>query len=79
MTGSTYILEGQESQLAQHSGHEVEVTGSLAAGSGSAPGSSSTTSGSSASSTTGSGARSSMGERINVTSVRMISSTCSSR
>jgi hypothetical protein len=87
MSGSTYILEG--SDLAQHSGHQVEVTGTLAAassttggGAGStttagAPGSTSSSAPGGASST-GSSASSSA-QHIQVASVRMISSTCAAQ
>ncbi len=99
MAGSTYILEGRESDLTQHNGHQVEVTGTLAAssstgstsgttgagstgaaGAGTTPGSSPGTTpngsaasgGSSASGSTASAAA----QRIQVTSVRMIASSC---
>jgi hypothetical protein len=103
MRGSTYILEGRESELAQHNGHEVEVTGTLmsatsgsgsstagttgstgasgapAPGSTSSPGSTSTpgASGTTASGTTApSGGSSMASQHLQVTSVRMIASTC---
>jgi len=97
MSGSTYILEGRESELAQHRGHQIEVTGTLAAstspgagsssgsaGSGAttspgATGSGNTTSGTTAASggsSSSSGSMAGAGQRVQVTSVRMISSTC---
>lgn len=95
MSGSTYILEGRESELAQHSGHQVEVTGTLASASGStgsttgaassgsttgAPGGAgaagTTTSGTTAASGGSSSASAAGSQHIQVTSVRMISSTC---
>jgi hypothetical protein len=89
MTGSTYVLEGRETELAQHAGHQVEVTGTLApAGSsssttgttGSTGATGSTSSGTTSASGGSTGSSSSMSsaanQRIEVTSVRMISSTC---
>jgi hypothetical protein len=91
MRGSTYILEGQASELSQHNGHEVEVTGTLASAASStgstgsstgaassSPGAAGTTPGSSASTAAG-GSTASAGQRLNVTSVRMIASTCSEK
>jgi len=99
MSGSSYMLEGQESELTKHIGHQVEVTGTVASGSGSMSGSGTSGSGStgsgttgSASGTSGSGTSASSGsgssgnlsratgsQRLHVTSVRMIASTCSGR
>jgi hypothetical protein len=103
MSGSTYILDGRDAELAQHNGHQVEVTGMMASSSstgasagtampGSSSASGSTGSGSSASgasaptsgastSTPGSGSTASSmtsagGQRLQVTSIKMLASTC---
>jgi len=80
MSGTSYTLEGQETELKKHVGHKVEVTGTT--GSASSTGTSTTgTSSTATSGGTGStSASSSMGgQTLHVTSVRMISSDCTSR
>jgi len=84
MRGSTYVLEGRGSELSPHNGHQVEITGTLASasstGSSSAttttPGAAGTTSSSPSASSSGS---SSTAQHIDVTSVRMIASTCAAQ
>ncbi|MBS1818228.1 MAG: hypothetical protein JSU08_09885 [Acidobacteria bacterium] len=90
MSGSTYILEGHETELAQHSGHEVEVTGTIAGSSG-ASGTTGSTSGAGSAGTTSSGITAASGgsssgsmgasgnQRIQVSSVRMVSTSCTNR
>jgi len=66
--GSTYVLSGQNSQLREHVGHQVEVKGRLATAA--------SAHGEAASPT--SNTPSALGaQKIEVESVRMISSTCS--
>jgi len=84
-SGKSYQLAGDTSKLSDHVGHQVQITGSEAAGSSSAssPSSSSSTSpSSSASSSTGagaSGAGASSGQStFNVKKVKMISASCPS-
>jgi len=93
MSGSTYVLEGRDSELSQHNGHQVEVTGTLASASSTGSSSGASTTGSSSGATTTSGAAgtstsspsasssgsSASAQHINVTSVRMIASTCSAQ
>jgi len=86
MSGTSYTLEGQETELKKHVGHKVEVTGTTGSASGSSTGTSTTGSASGTSGTATSGgtgstsASSSMGgQTLRVTSVRMISADCSSR
>jgi hypothetical protein len=70
-SGSSYMLEGRQSELARHVGQQVEITGRVRSGSSS---SASGTSGST------SGTSGSMGaERVQVSTVKMISSSCSNR
>jgi hypothetical protein len=88
MSGSTYILEGRDSELAQHSGHQIEVTGTLSpsasstgstsgAASGAPSAASTTTSGTTtASGGSSAGSMASASQHIEVTSVRMIASSC---
>ena len=82
------ILEGREAEIKQHVGHRVEVTGTLAraerpAESGSSSTSGSSTRGGSTAGTTGTAATGSTAagatapQRLQVSSVRMISNTCS--
>jgi hypothetical protein len=75
MSGSTYQLDGSASELKPHVGHEVEIKGSLESSSSS--GTSST--GSTSSTGTATSGSTSSGQRLKVESVRMISSTCSSK
>ena len=77
-TGTTYNLSGDTSKLSAHVGHEIRVTGSAGSGSASA---SSGAMGSSASSTSSnpSSASSAGGESFNVSSVKMVSSSCSAQ
>ena len=73
-SGNTYKLEGDTSKLADHVGHEVQITGSTAGGSSASSGASS--SGSSASGTM---SGSSQGQQtLTVSDVKHISATCKS-
>jgi hypothetical protein len=72
-SGTSYFLDGSDTELSRHAGHEIEVIGTLES-------SSSSTGASSASSTTPSTSSSTTGQqRLRVTSVKMISSTCPSK
>ncbi|HTS34267.1 MAG TPA: hypothetical protein VMH04_01270 [Candidatus Solibacter sp.] len=62
-SGTAYNLTGDTSKLADHVGHEIKVTGST----GAASGSSATSTGSSTS-----------GQSLDVSSVKMVSKTCES-
>jgi len=86
----SYMLEGRDSELKNHVGHKVEVTGTLDSSTGSSSGSTSssagttgTTSGTSSgtagagTSTGSSSAMNGIGQHLRVTSVRMISADCS--
>jgi hypothetical protein len=75
-SGNKYELEGSESQLSPHVGHEIEVTGTIDRSASSSGSSTPSTTGGTTSSTSRTG---SMGanQLLKVTSVRMISSTCS--
>ncbi|HZT75037.1 MAG TPA: hypothetical protein VFA27_00165 [Vicinamibacterales bacterium] len=85
-SGSTYLLEGDNSELRQHANQEVEIRGrieSSTSGSTSSYGSTGSTAGSTSSATSGSNrsasSSSTNAQRVRVESVREISSTCSSR
>ena len=69
-SGTTYQLQGDDSKLSKHVGHEIQVKGSEGSASSSPAGASPSSSASSSSS--------SAGKSFNVTSVKMISATCSS-
>src|SRR5579864_889262 len=71
-SGTTYNLQGDDAKLSKHVGEEVEVKGSVGSASSSPAGASPSSSSSSSSSAT------SAGKTFNVTSVKKISSTCSS-
>ena len=74
--GTTYALEGHESDLKKHVGHRIEVTGTTSAKSDKdATTSTSTTT--SAGTTTGKGDGAAVGTRLHVSSIRMISADCS--
>ncbi len=73
-SGASYQLQGDDSQLSKHVGEEVQVKGSEGSASASSPSSSSPSSSASTSGTSGSSAAKS----FNVTSVKKISSTCTS-
>jgi hypothetical protein len=75
-SGTTYQLQGDNSKLSKHVGHEVEVTGSTSAsgGSGSAMSPSSGAAGSTAGSSAGASAGS---QTLNVDSVKQVAKTCS--
>jgi hypothetical protein len=73
--GTTYQLAGDTSQLSDHVGHEVQITGSTQSASASTPSSST---GSSAASSAQSGSSSSSQPTLNVASVKHIAATCSS-
>jgi hypothetical protein len=81
MSGSTYMLEGKQ-DLSAHAGHKVEITGTLdgMANSGAAASTATATGrAESATSQTGASAAASMpaGQRLQVSSVKMISPNCS--
>jgi hypothetical protein len=95
MSGSRYILEGDNSELTKHVGHQIEVTGTVSR-SGSTGSTSGTTGGTTTGGTTAGGTTaggttaggttsgsasgsmsSSSGQHLRVSSVRMISSSCS--
>jgi len=88
----SYVLDGQESDLKNHVGHRVEVTGTIVGNNGpmnsgsTAAGSSATgattggttATGTTTGSTTGAaGGHGSMAGQLRVSSIRMISSECS--
>ncbi|ABF41125.1 proteophosphoglycan 5 [Candidatus Koribacter versatilis Ellin345] len=74
-TGTTYNLSGPTSSLSAHVGHEIQVVGTTAsASSGSSSGSTSSTS-----STPSSASGSSGNQTLNVTSAKMVSSSCSNQ
>jgi len=74
--GTTYALEGHESDLKKHVGHRIEVTGTTSPKSDKdATTSTSTTT--SAGTTTGKADGSAIGTRLRVSSIRMISADCS--
>jgi len=74
--GTSYVLDGRDSELKNHVGHKVEVTGTLAAGKDALAGSGTTspTPSSPATASMASGA-----QHLSVTSVRMIASDCSAK
>ncbi len=74
-SGTTYQLQGDDSKLSKHVGHEIQVKGSEGSASASPSGASPSSSSSTSSSSTGASA----GKTFNVTSVKMISSTCSNK
>lgn len=76
----TWTLEGSSSDLEKHVGHKISVTGKeLASSYGSAAGTSSTTgtTGTTATGTTGTSSSSTNAQKLDVKSVKMISSSCS--
>jgi Protein of unknown function (DUF5818) len=77
--GTTYQLSGDTSQLAEHVGHEVQVTGTKSAASASSPSSSSSAGTSAASSGQAgtSGMGSSSQQSLSVVSIKHIAKTCS--
>lgn len=72
-SGTTYQLSGDTSKLAEHVGHEVQITGTTSAGAGGAAGSST---GSSASSSSGAAGSSAGGQMLTVEKVKHMSKTC---
>jgi len=70
----SYVLDGHDSELKNHVGHRIEVTGTIEGQdrSGSSSATSTTTSGSASSRMAG-------GDRLKVSSVRMIAADCSSK
>lgn len=83
MGGRSYILDASPSELQNHVGHQVEVTGTIDRSASSAYGSNppSTAGGTTAGGTTtgaagSTGSRSGANQHLKVTSVKMISSTC---
>jgi hypothetical protein len=73
--GMTYVLEGRSDELAKHAGHQIEVTGTLApsSGAGSSPSGATGTAGAAgATPSAGAGAQ----QRLQVSSVRMLSANC---
>jgi hypothetical protein len=83
--GTTYMLSGNDSELKNHVGHQVEVTGtvdSTSGGSGSTTSSGTPTTSGTSSSTTGSAGSSASGnmsaaQHLRVLSIKMISADCS--
>jgi hypothetical protein len=80
-SGSTYVLEGHESDLKSHAGQKVEVTGTLDSTTGSsstgATGATSSSSPTAQAGATGGTASATAAQRLRVSSVRMISADCS--
>ena len=82
--GATYMLDGNDSELKNHVGHRIEVTGSVA---GSMSGMNHGTTGSPATSTAASSSSSgsssdkmtNVNQTLNVTSIKMISADCSAK
>jgi hypothetical protein len=74
-SGSTYALEGTASELSPHVGHEVEIRGRVESSSSSSSSSTPTTAGGTSSATSSS----SSNQRLRVESVKMVSSSCSSK
>jgi hypothetical protein len=68
-TGSSYLLEGQDSDLKKHVGHRIEVTGTI----------DNTKSSEAAPPTTAGAASSTAAQRLKVSSIRMIAADCSAR
>jgi hypothetical protein len=78
MAGTSYILEGG-SDLEKHAGHQIEVTGTLVPASTGASGAAGAGA-AGAGATSGAGSTSASAaapQHLKVTSVRMISATCS--
>ena len=83
------MLEGQQSELQPHAGHQIEVTGTLDTTRGSTSGAtppsatgttgSGTTGSASGTTTSGSSSTTDKAQWLRVTSVRMISATCPSK
>jgi hypothetical protein len=74
-SGNTYQLKGDTSQLSNHVGHEIQVKGSLSAGSSSTP--SGTTGNPSAQTAAGASTTPSAQQTLDVSSLKHISETCS--
>ena len=72
--GSSYVLDGRDTELKNHVGHKIEVTGTLESHKGMSSTSPSATSSGSASTHMNDGA-----QRLQVASVRMIASDCSAK
>jgi hypothetical protein len=72
-TGTNYNLAGDTSKLAAHVGHEVAITGTTSSASASAA------SGTPSTATSGSTDSASSQQTLNVTSAKMISSSCSAQ
>lgn len=77
-SGMTYQLSGDTSKLADHVGHEVKITGTVASGSSASGSSASSGSSTSSSSTPSSGAGASGGQTLTVDKVQHKSKTCKS-
>jgi hypothetical protein len=79
-----YVLEGRADELAKHKGHRIEVVGTLTpvgtsgtvAPSGGAPGTTPEMQQAPRATTAGANAQASMDQRLQVTSIRMVSATC---
>ncbi len=82
-TGTTYTLSGPTSALAAHVGHELQVTGTTSGSSAASSSGSASSSASSPSSSTSSTPSSASGaggsQTLNVTSAKMVSSSCSAQ
>jgi hypothetical protein len=74
-SGSSYILEGG-TNLAQHAGHRVEVTGTLSPGAKPAGTTGAAGAGATAATGTAGSASAAGAQRLQVTSVRMVSADC---
>ena len=75
---TSYVLDGQDSDLKKHVGHRIEVTGTLDANASNRPSGAAPTTGTTATGTTStSGAH--PASQIKVSSVRMISADCSAK
>ena len=71
--GTSYVLDGHESDLKKHVGHRIEITGTASPKSDDATKSSET-----ATTTTMSKGDGSAGAHLRVSSIRMIAADCSS-
>lgn len=74
--GSSYVLSGKDSELKNHVGHKVEVTGTVDAKMSSTTSTSTSTP---SSSTTTSSSTMTANPKLTVTSVKMIASDCSAK
>jgi hypothetical protein len=72
-SGTTYQLSGDTSKLAEHVGHEVQITGATSGSAGAAAGS---TAGSESGASTSAGGSSAGGQMLTVEKVKHMSKTC---